>query len=492
MAADIRISQRLSQSLMMTPQLQQAIKLLQLSRQELETFVAEQLNENPTLEESSSESHEESVESERAKETTAEEFMERQLESTNDSVDKVAGESVSDSGDWEQGASAHDNAPPQPSTVRKSGSGDDDAPNYENIVTRGKTLQEYLIGQIGELEFSEEEQKAAQLIIGNIDERGYLCQPLAELQETEKLDLDMLEGVLDTIQRLDPPGVGARDLKECLMIQVRQSHLRNGIIEKIIENHLPELENRNFAVIAKALKITTDEVIINVQLITELDPIPGRQFTIDASQYVIPDVYVSKFGKEWRVSLNDEGMPKLHVSKLYKEMATGSETKGKDKEYIKDKVKSAQWLISAIYERQKTIFKVTECIVRRQIDFFEMGTQYLKPMILKDVAEDVELHESTISRVTRNKYMHTPRGIFELKYFFNSAVGTSDGDSMASEAVKNRIAEMIKAEDAKHPLSDQEIADQLDKEKIQVARRTVAKYRETLGILPSSKRKKYF
>ena len=173
-------------------------------------------------------------------------------------------------------------------------------------------------------------------------------------------------------------------------------------------------------------------------------------------------------------------------------MASGSEAKGKDKEYIKEKVKSAQWLISAIFERQKTIFKVTECIVRRQIDFFEMGTQYLKPMILKDVAEDVELHESTISRVTRNKYMHTPRGIFELKYFFNSAVGTADGDSMASEAVKNRIAEMIKAEDPKHPLSDQEIADQLDKEKIQVARRTVAKYRETLEILPSSKRKKYF
>jgi RNA polymerase sigma-54 factor len=492
MAYDIKISQKLSTSLMMTPQLQQAIKLLQLSRLELEEYVTQQLEENPTLEEGTYESNEERIETERAKETSAEQIMSDRLETASNIVDKVAGEDHSPDVDWEAFSRMQESAPPQSSTVRRSLSGDDDNPNYENTVSRTKTMQEHLMGQIGELDLSQDEQKLAQLIIGNIDDRGYLRVSVEELIESEGVDREQFEDILDSIQRLDPPGVGARDLKECLLIQLRQQRLKNGVVEKIIENHLHELETRNFNAIAKALKISLDEVIQNVQIVAELEPVPGRQFGGDNTQYIVPDVYVFKVGSEWRVAMNDDGLPKLKVSKLYKDMATGNEARGQDKEYIKDKVKSAVWLIKSIQERQRTIFRVAECIVKRQMDFFELGVEHLKPMILKDIAEDIEMHESTISRVTSNKYIHTPRGIFELKYFFNSAVSRTDGDSLASESVKSMISDIVRAEDQKRPISDQQIADMLEEKGIQLARRTVAKYREQLNILPSSKRKKYF
>jgi RNA polymerase sigma-54 factor len=277
------------------------------------------------------------------------------------------------------------------------------------------------------------------------------------------------------------------------LIQLRADKLRNGIVEQIVEDHLHDLETRNYQVISKALKISMEKVIENVAIIAELEPVPGRKFGGENAQYIIPDVYVFKLGNEWVVSLNEEGLPQLKLSDFYRDMLTTKEAKGNDKNYLQEKMKSAQWLIKSIQQRQRTIFKCTESIVARQKDFFEHGVEHLKPMILKDIAEDIGMHESTISRVTSNKYVHTPRGIFELKYFFNSSVARSDGgDSVASESVKRMISDIVKGEDPRQPLSDQTIVEMLEKKGIQLARRTVAKYREQLNILPSSKRKKYF
>jgi RNA polymerase sigma-54 factor len=485
----IQLRVGLGQKLLMTPQLQQAVKVLQLSRLELEQFVQEQIQENPTLEETAFEPGDDIPEGERQQETTAEQIMQDGMDSITGLTEKVEGENRSEI-DWEAYSRAQESAPPVPSTVRRQN--EEDQPNYENMVTRAKSLQDHLMGQIGELDFDPKETSVAQLLIGNIDDKGYLRVSIEELAQVESIEVEHVEDVLDTIQRLDPPGVGARDLKECLLIQLRAAHLKNGVVEKIVENHLHDLETRNFNVIAKALKITVDEVIKNVQIIGELEPVPGRQFGGETPQYIVPDVYVFKVGDEWRSVLNDDGLPRLKISKIYREMISKDEARGKDKEYLKDQVKSAQWLIKSIQQRQSTILQVAQKIVEEQMDFFEYGVEHLKPMILKDIAEKVEVHESTISRVTNNKYMHTPRGIFELKYFFNSSVGRIDGDSLASESVKHMIEEMIRGEDTKRPLSDQKIADVLEDRGIQLARRTVAKYREQLNILPSSRRKKYF
>jgi RNA polymerase sigma-54 factor len=491
MAFELKQSLKLTQQLLMTPQLQQAIKLLQLSRMELEQFVATQLAENPCLEEGATESPEEAASVERERERTEEQAVVEHMSEAASIVDKAPGEEKGEQVDWEAMARYQESQATSAST-KNAKSTDDEHPNYENMVTKSSTLQEHLMAQIGELDFDETEKKIATLLIGNIDERGYLTQGVQELCESESLDLETVDGILDTIQRLDPSGVGARDLKECLLLQVRNAHLRNGIVELIIENHLPELENRNFVAIAKAMKISLEEVIENVQIVAELEPVPGRQFGQSDTQYITPDVYVFKLGEEWVVNLNEDGLPKLRISNFYQKMMTDKKGKGDDKNYVNEKMKSAEWLIKSIRQRQRTIFRVTESIVARQRDFFDHGVEHLKPMILKDIAEDISMHESTISRVTNNKYVHTPRGVYELKYFFNSSVSRADGQDVASESVKRMIADLIKVEDARRPLSDQRIVELLEEKGIQLARRTVAKYREQLNILPSSKRKKYF
>jgi RNA polymerase sigma-54 factor len=489
MAFELKQSLKLTQQLLMTPQLQQAIKLLQLSRLELEQFVTQQLAENPCLEEGQTEGSEEAALVEREREHTEAEAVNDRMKEATSLVDNAGGDDPKGEVDWEAMSRYQESIPSGQTASRKDA---DEQPNYENMVTKTSTLQEHLMGQIGELDFDETELKIAGMLIGNIDERGYLTMSIQDLVEAEKYDLEQVEDILDTIQRLDPPGIGARDLKECLNIQLRNGHLKNGIVEKIVDDHLPELENRNFVAIAKAMKISLEQVIENVQIIAELEPVPGRQFGQNDTQYVTPDVYVFKLGEEWVVNLNEDGLPRLRVSNFYSGMMSDKKVKGDEKNYVNDKMKSAEWLIKSIRQRQRTIFKVTESIVKRQRDFFDHGVEHLKPMILKDIAEDISMHESTISRVTNNKYVHTPRGVFELKYFFNSSVTRSDGNDVASESVKRMIADMIKAEDARRPLSDQRIVEMLEEKGIQLARRTVAKYREQLQILPSSKRKKYF
>ncbi len=487
MAFDLKQSLKLTQQLLMTPQLQQAIKLLQLSRMELEEFVELQLNENPILEENSGDSADVIIQAEKEQEHTEDQAMSERMGEVSEIVDRVGEQDKQDT-DWESFVSRDDAA----HSSRTSGTQTEDGPQYENIITRGDTLQEHLEKQLSEWKLSDEEKRLAGIIIGNVDDKGYFTLSLEDFVAKENCSTEDAQDALETVQRFDPAGVGARDLKECLLLQLHYKKLKNGTVEKIVEFHLNELTTRNYNLIAKSLKISLENVIEHVHIISELEPIPGRQFGIDNPQYIIPDVYVIKLGDRWVVTMNEDGLPRLKTSEFYKDLMKSGQTKGQDKDYLQEKYKSAQWLIKSIQQRQGTIFKVAEKIVERQKDFFEKGDHFLKPMVLRDIADDIEMHESTVSRVTTNKYIQTPRGIFELKYFFSSSIPRSGGESLASESVKNIIEEVVRHEDVKNPLSDQQIVEILETKNIQLARRTVAKYREQLQILPSSKRKKYF
>lgn len=480
MALELKQGLKFSQQLQMTPQLQQAIRLLQLSRLELGEFISEQLAENPVLEESD--------EASSVVENTEEQAITEHITGAAEIVDNITPEGSSEV-DWENLARMKEAAQQSPVARQRDDGG---VPHYENVATRAQSLSEHLGKQIAELGFSERELRIATLIIGNLDERGYIAGELDELCQREHISTEEMTEMLDTVQRLDPSGVGARDLQECLLIQLRNGKRKNGIVEKIVEKYLPLLVTRNFQVIAKDLKITIEQVVENVQIISDLEPNPGRQFGAEAVQYITPDVYVFKSGDKWIVSLNEEGLPRVKISEHYRELFDDQKRGGKDKSYVNNKLKEAEWLIRSIQQRQSTIYRVTRGIVDKQRDFFEQGIEYLKPMILKDIAKELDLHESTISRVTSAKYAHTPRGIFELKFFFNSAVSGTKGAGVASETVKRKMAAFVRSEDPKRPHSDQTLVEMLEKDGIQLARRTVAKYREQLNIPPSGKRKKFF
>ena len=482
MALELKQGLKFSQQLQMTPQLQQAIRLLQLSRLELGEFISEQLADNPVLEEGNDEAG-------GVQENTEEQAINEHIKGAAEIVDNIAPEGGSEV-DWENLARMKEAAQSaQPVTRQRDDGG---VPHYENVATRAQTLSEHLGRQIAELGFSEQELRVATIIIGNLDERGYLVGDVDEICAREQLDPEEMAEVLDTVQRLDPSGVGARDLQECLLIQLRNSKLKNGIVEKIVAKHLPLLVTRNFQVIARDLDIAIEQVIENVQIISDLEPNPGRQFGAETVQYITPDVYVFKSGDKWIVSLNEDGLPRVKISEHYRDLFGDQKRGSKDKSYLSNKLKEAEWLIKSIQQRQSTIYRVTRCIVDKQRDFFEHGIEHLKPMILKDVSQELEVHESTISRVTSSKYVYTPRGIFELKFFFNSAVSGTKGAGIASETVKSKISTLVRGEDSKRPLSDQMLVELLEKDGIQLARRTVAKYREQLSIPPSSKRKKFF
>ena len=490
MGFQLKQNLKLSQNLMMTPALQQAIKLLQLSRFELEQYVAQQLAENPVLEEGmgTTENVDElSVAESKEKESTEDHAVNERMKEAAEIMDSVKSDKDHD---WENYSNTHETQ--SAAKTRAKNQQESSQVNYENYLSKDKSLHEVLRNQIGELDFNDNEKAIANTIIGNIDDRGYLQISLAEVAANFKTSEEEIDDVLDTIQRLEPNGVGARDLKECLLIQLRNSKLKNNIVEKIVENHLKELETRNFDVVAKGLKISVEQVIENVAIIAELEPVPGRPYGSETSQTIIPDVYIFKMGHRWVVSLNDDGLPHLALNQDYYQMLSQNKAKGDEKTYLEDKIKDASWLIKSIQQRQKTIFKVAESLLKYQKDFFEQGIEHLKPLVLKDVSEDIGMHESTVSRVTTNKYVHTPRGIFELKYFFNSSVSRTQGDGIASASVRAMIEELIKKEDVKKPLPDKKIVEILEEKGIQLARRTVAKYRESLGIPPSSKRKRYY
>jgi RNA polymerase sigma-54 factor len=487
MALEIRQQLKMSQQLVMTPQLQQAIKLLQLSRMDLVDVVRGELMENPLLEEQS-----EIVASEARTETAAEvarreERKETTKEASGDN-DTKEHENTKEQIDWESYVENYSTPTPGMGAQRLR---DDDLPGVEATLTKTTTLFDHLMWQLHVSDFTDQEERVALAIIGNTDDRGFLTEmTVEEIAEELDQDVEYVEEVLEMVQEFDPVGVCARDLRECLLLQTRFYEM-GAIVEDVVGDHMGNLEKKNYHAIAREMDIELDEVIEAARLISTLEPRPGRPFSGDDAQYITPDIYIRKVEGEYVTALNEDGMPKLKISNFYRNALLGNSS-DETKKYVTEKLNSAQWLIRSIQQRQKTIVKVTESIIKFQRDFFDRGVEHLKPLILRDVAEDIGMHESTVSRVTNNKYVHTPRGIYELKYFFNSSINKTDGDNLASEAVKSKIKVLVGNEDPKKPFSDQKIVELLKKDGIKIARRTVAKYREVMGILPSSKRKRLF
>jgi len=474
-ALELRQQLRLSQQLIMTPQLQQAIKLLQLSRLELLETIHEELEINPMLEEMQEETSENDSRIDEAREPT-DEFKEIQVL-----------ESMRKDFDWESYLDEYNTSTP----VLFETDPNREAPSYDYRLTLPDTLQDHLLWQLRFSDLTDSEKEIGMFIIGNLNGDGYLDASVEEITAMAEVGAQEVEQVLSRVQVFDPVGVAARDLKECLLIQAKNLNLDDDLPISIIENHLHYLENKNFQALVRAVKRTPKEVKFAVDLILGLDPRPGSAFNEESVNYISPDIFVFKVEDEFVILLNEDGMPKLRVSSYYREALSHDAVIPTDaKEFIHSKLRSAAWLIKSIHQRQRTLYKVGQSIVKLQGEFFEKGVAFLRPMVLRDVAEDVGMHESTISRVTSNKYMDTPHGIFELKYFFNSSINSILGEAVASESVKERIKQLVKGEDSSDPYSDQEVVEILERENISIARRTVAKYREMLGILPSSKRRK--
>jgi RNA polymerase sigma-54 factor len=492
---EIKQQLRLSQQLVMTPQLQQAIKLLQMSRMELVDMVREELMENPVLEDTMDQA--DGVRADRTEHNVAQaeiSTIDQQINADDRAVglETKANDKKAEEIDWERYLENHAMQAPLPSF---RGGMEDEMPSYEATATRAEDLGDHITWQIRMSDLLDEEKAFALLVVGNLDEAGYLRvegvteeEIVPRLAEEAGLDAEDAEEVLKIIQRMDPIGVAARNLRECLLVQAEHLGL-DPLVISVLQDHIGNLEKRNYQAIAKALKVTVEEVYDVAQVIAELEPRPGRNFVTEEARYITPDVEVIKVGDEYFVRANDDGMPRLKISNFYRAAMQGDP---KAKEYIQGKLRSAQWLIRSIDQRRKTIVRVTECIIEKQREFFDKGIDFLKPMILRDVAEAVGMHESTISRVTSNKYVNTPQGLFELKFFFNSAIRREHEEDIASESVKQSIKKIISDEDPREPHSDQKIVEILAQQDIVIARRTVAKYREMLGILSSSKRKKYF
>jgi RNA polymerase sigma-54 factor len=554
MALELKQSLRLSQQLVMTPQLQQAIKLLQLSRLELVDLIRTEMEQNPLLEEPQD-----------GAEAELNEALPEQVSTLNQSIEaselptptqevaqpdlkaKAEGDVKRDEIDWEQYL---DNYQTQHTAPSGGGYNSEDLPSYESMLTRAEGLAEHLTAQLRMAGLSPEEERIGGFIIGNLNRDGYLVidpdlQPTMQIAPEQapadpakpvevpavapealealrreqaarapKSEADPLiplaleagvsavtaEKVLKRIQRFDPIGCAARDLRECLLVQAKH-YLSEGegkddpdaeLLPQIIRRHLKNVEAKKYPAIAKDLHVSLEEVVASIKLLGRLDPKPGRAFSGDEPQYITPDVYIHKIGDEYVTVLNDDGLSKLRISQHYRN-ALRNGAASQTKEYIQEKLRSAVWLIRSIHQRQRTIVKVTDSIIKFQREFLDKGIAFLKPLILRDVAEDIGMHESTVSRVTTNKYVHTPQGIFELKYFFNSSIArASGGEDIASEAVKDQIKQIVAGEPGDKPYSDQKIVEVLRSQNVDIARRTVAKYREVLGILPSSKRKRFF
>lgn len=527
MAFDLRLSMKLGQQMVMTPQLQAAIKLLQMNRLELSETIQGELNENPLLEEANDVSELEQKKAEVANQDNSD-----QLKEVSGSEDRNA------DFDWDSYLEQSFQYTGKSTRGLAYDPSSEDGPGFEAVATKNVTLLDHLMDQLQMSDLNDAERKVASQIICQLDDWGYLREPIEELAKKCDCTPKFAELCLKFVQEFDPIGVGARDLKECLLLQLRAMKIRHKtdreLLREMIETQLPNLEKKNFKAIAKEMGLDMDELGDLIKLLQRFEPRPGRPFVEVDNPYITPDIYIAKMNGEYVINLNEDGLPKLKISNLYKQilqsmpeakkivesaqaskdvetelavLADGVEAiaapadtpvgdkprvKETPKEYIQNKLRAALWLIRSIHQRQRTIYKVTESIVKSQRDFLEHGVTHLKPMVLKDIASDIGMHESTISRVTSNKYVHTPQGTFELKYFFSSAIQKANGDDIAAESVKEKIRLIVKAENTGSPISDQGIVDELKKQGIEIARRTVAKYREMLGILPSSQRKALF
>jgi len=564
MAMQMKMQMKMSQQLIMTPQLQQAIKLLQLSRTELEELIEQTLIENPVLEEgidmdtfpNKTDDSAETAENPESPEVVAdtEDFeTARENEEKNNDQDEI---------DWQQYIEQVEQFGGYQERRYNIASDDEDSPSLEATAAQTESLADHLVWQLDMQELSPLEYRTGAFLIGNIDDDGFLVTSVRELLESQRdlydqinqsvkngelpelpeIDADLLdlrfqtskttqkkknkktdvvdfeeyeeileeepkkpevsiaacsfvEYVLGIIQQFNPNGVGARSLQECLLIQLDILGESENLCSRIVKHDMPLLESKDLKKIARRQKQDLEQVIESYRLIMSLEPKPGREFIPNPSHhYIIPDVYIYQKDNEYKVALNSAGMPRLRISNYYKDLSSTMVDDGSlTKDYILEKVKAGQWLLKSIEQRQKTIYRVTKSILRFQKKFFEHGIHFLRPLVLKDVAEDIDVHESTVSRITTNKYVHTPQGIFELKYFFTSGIDQGRGDAVSSKRIKDMIMQMVQKEDLKSPYTDLQIADILERQSgIKVARRTVAKYREALNILPSNKRKQLF
>jgi RNA polymerase sigma-54 factor len=463
--------------MIMTPQLQQAIKFLQLSRLELCQTINQEMEANPLLEEIPvDEMEERSPKEEKKEEPVKEEPV----------AEVTVKETMREDFDWEAYISEYN-------TAWASSPHEDtgDRPSFENLISSKTNLYSHLMWQLQLSGLDEAQKEIGRYIIGNIDPDGYLKASVDNIILSTHGSREEVLKVLYIVHEFDPVGVGARDNTECLLIQLRFQGLGGGIAEKILTDHMKDLEKKKYPLIAKKLGVSLDEVLDAVSVVSSLEPKPGRFYSDEETIYVTPDVYVYKIGDEFVIVLNEDGLPKLRISSFYRQaLAKKDDLSRATREYIRDKLKSASWLVKSIQQRQRTIYKVAESIVKFQKEFFEFGPVHLKPMVLRDVAEDIQMHESTVSRVMNSKYMYSPFGIFELRYFLNTGIQSIDrGDKVASLSVKERIKDIVRGEDKSKPYSDHEVANILKRSNIDIARRTVAKYREMLRILPSNQRK---
>jgi RNA polymerase sigma-54 factor len=511
MALEVKLGQdlRLRQQLVMTPQLQQAIKILQLSLPELETVVQAELEQNPMLEPLDTSPAETAADQENTPEPAVPADGDAQpaepgpteptweagavetaaVPATTEAKDAAAelGElNALDRLDWREYLENYSNNWQDGSEAEPD---DERRQSLEATLTRKTSLEEHLIWQLRLSGLTEPEQRIGAALIYNLNDDGYLETPVEELAAKLETDSATVDKVLKRIQRFDPAGVAARDLRECLYLQLRNLGMEESLAARIVLNHLDLLEKHRYSEIAKALGVQRDVVTQAARIISLLEPKPGRDYGGAQPTYIVPDVYIQKVGEEYVVTLNDGAVPRLRIAGYYQRVLRDGNVGNDAKEYLQERLRSARWLVKSIYQRQQTIYKVASSIVKFQRAFFDHGISHLRPLVLKDVADDIGMHESTISRATANKYAHTPQGIFELKFFFTSGVKAADGEDVSAETVKERIRALVAAEDRHNPLSDQAIAEILRSEKINIARRTVAKYRQALAILPSASRK---
>jgi len=465
------LSARLSQRLILTPSLQQAIKLLPLTTLELAEVLDQEVMENPLLEEvpvQETMSTEEIAQQEASEEQAKPEDPLKEIE-----VEKFF-EDYFDDGYERRG---------RPAEVPEM-------PPIENTLTESPDLYDHLLWQLRMTVSDELIMEIGDAIIQNLDEDGLLRVSLDDVANLGPYPVEEVERALGVVQSLDPAGVAARSLTECLRIQLRVLGLEDSPADVMVRDHMKQLQSHQYAEISRQMGLTPEEIAHHLEIIRGLDPRPGNRYSPERSAYILPDVFVVKEGDEYKIVLNDDGLPKLRISPTYRRMLddrrAGSE---ETRAYVKDKLRSALWLLKSVDQRQRTIFKVSESIVRHQRAFLDHGISHLRPLVLRDVASDIGMHESTVSRVVANKYMHTPRGVFELRFFFHSGITSSMGEAVSSVTIKQRIRKMIEEEDPQRPLSDSRIAELLGAEGLPLARRTVAKYREELRIPPSNLRK---
>ena len=479
---EMKLNFKQEMRLVPTPMLQQAIKLLQLSRLELVQTVHQEMIENPILEEILEEEEEELEQKQENPEDPS-------LDSIGQTQEDPPSEKESDPLEYEQD---WDNYIQDNLSQGSSADNYTERPSIEATYKKEPTLADHLMWQLN-LSVNEDLDKfIGSSIIGNIQNDGYCIAGLQEIAEISQASEEDVLRVLKIIQTFEPNGVGAQTLKECLLIQAKTLPERLPLVENLIENHLERLNERYYQKIASALKVTVEEIIAAVSTIKTFDPKPGLQFSSEGIDYVIPDLVVVKTEAGYDVVLNDDGLPNIKISPYYHHLLKNT-SEPKTKEYLKKKHLAAEFLIKSIDKRRETIYKVGKSIVKLQVEFLDHGLSHLKPMVLKDVARDIEMHESTVSRITTNKYIDTPQGIKELKFFFHSGIKSFIGNNdMSSVRVKNMIQEIIKSEDPMKPLTDDEMVEALVKRNAKIARRTVTKYRKELNILPASKRKKIY